>query len=618
MFSDPGLIALGVSIVVVLIFCGHFLPRELESQGHGQMPRKFGIKVLFAAGHVLVLLLLVLLVHFGYNPGKVTHILESGEISSIPGLLEAPDEPPDEPADGPGAGPSEGPDGEEDAIGFGPLAGGTVVTGTSLFFALFGFGRWRRVEAAVLRQLQKVSMVEDDVLALARNLRRCGLDSVLLREDAGQALDRIQRRRLPGEADDPTRSLLLQWAKVETLLKIWEADPHWARTLPEGETPDLEATRAAHDRRSKLALRVESQIQQIEQGGADPRALAQLREEIRREEGEPAISRALEGGPERADASGPPNGDTLQELLGPLVEYFVEEYAALLSLWSYASAKSVMLAGDRAEGRLQQLSDRGFSGIGDFVPIQLHRAFLIAGGVFLASIPIFWGVPLLLGALGTSGPRPVGGMLFVIAFNISLATVLGAIVGGMRALAKATVTPWFTYGVAALAIGVAYSVISFTAISLGVSPIGGSQAEPPPPAFFLCLAIIPFSLVLGICVLARTDSSRGIRAQRFLDALRLAAFLVAAGFLLVVMTTALEAQPTGPGLGVGERIVVVGALTAVLGLVIGGLVVPHVRQAALSSVVVSSKLGDPAPGAADEGAEASREEVREYAAVGSG
>ncbi len=601
--SIPGFIAILIAILLVLISSFHFLPRELEAQGHGQMPRKFGIKGLFAAGHAILLLLLIFAVHFGINYRIIGMIL-SGE-ADVAELSEVFDTRNDGSAAG-DASATSGANADDGAGNADPLAGGrdsaetpdtvfrpitvqTVVTGTALFFGLFGFGRWRQIEAGILRQLQNVSMIEEDVRLLAKSLGEAPCRLPEQQSEAAAALQRLQKRVAPEAAEDSGTSLAIQWQKVEILISTWEEDDQWGATLPARQTPSLAAARAAHDRKSRLAVRVEAHVQQVERGEADPEVLLEISEQVRgRVDAGTSTNSRTHHDDQATESSADRTSETLNELLGPLVDYFVDEYEEMLSTWANATARSVMLAGDGAEIRLKQLTEKGFSEIGEFTPIELNRAMLIALWVFLGTLLVFYLIPRLMATFIDGVPSPAGGYLFVIAFSITLATILGAMVGGIRSLARRPVPPWGTYIAAGLVIGCTHSILSFTAVSMGVEPIGGGANGGRPLGFFIIVGLIPFSLVLGICYLARTNASSEGLGQILRDALWMAVIVGCAGAIVVIMSDAVGIQPPTEGLGVPTRITIVGSIAAGLGAVIGALVVHHVRKAALSGVVRSS------------------------------
>lgn len=593
---STNLVTTVVCTLAVIVFSAFIVPSELEAEGKGRMPRKFGIRALFAMAHVLLFFILVFGIHFGANFGLVIKVL-SGEISvtEISGVfVTLPD-----PARAVGAARgSAGLAGSELVTErmakpiFGPLEPNTVVTASALFFGLFGLGRWRKIEAGVLRQLQNVSMIEDDVRKLAANLRECAFHpKPFARRPAAAALYRLQRRISEVDAGDHRTSLAVKWAKLETLLHLWREEQAWGLALPANETPTLEAARTAHERKSRLALKIEMHVEKVERGEGDPTVLAELSDQLRRDS-DAALQTLHAGGGVSGDGS-LSDDRSLQELLRPLLEYFAEEYDELLGAWSRATAKSVMLAGDGAEERLQTLDEHGFSGIGEFSPIELHRALLIAVSVFFGLLTVFYVVPWLLSLVMADTPRQEGPFVFVLSFSLTLATVLGAMVGGLRILAKARSTPWGWYILAAIAIAITHSILSFVAISYGIGPTEapGHAGPSRSPAFYVIVGVIPFSLVLGICWLGRQTRPAGRLPQPLVDAGSLAAILACAGVMLILMADQLGVPPPRPGLTIPERMIIVSTISAAIGAVVGALVIRHVRAAALSSVVRPAEPG---------------------------
>jgi len=597
-------LGIGIAVIAVLVASFHFLPKELEAQGHGPMPRKFGIKGLFAAGHVLLLLLIIFGVHLGVN-FQVVRAIVTGDVNALEasaaeieraetseldaGSAGRADEPADSPDQGAGSGPAATGAPTDRPIPIPALPSlQSVITGTAIFFGLLGSGRWRRIEAAILRQLQHVSMVEEDVEALASNLKLGDFSSDAMSTPAPAALDRLQKRISPEAADKPDVSLAVRWAKLDALLSIWEKSDDWAKTLPAVETPILRAARSAHERKSNLAIKIERHVTQIERGEADPEILARISRQIRRDQepDDPSELKVKGTGQDRLNG-GSEGQKTLHELLEPVLEYFVEEYDDLLTIWTHATAKSVMLAGDGAETRLRALEKNGFRNIGKFSPIELNRALGMAVMVFLAVLIALYAVGKLLSALTEKAPNIEGGYIFVVAFNLTLATILGSMLGGIRALARRPETPWVPYIVAGLLVGLTHSIVSLTAINMGIEPSwgAGESGNARPLRYYLIIAIFPFAIVLGICLLGRRPSDRSELAQRLRDAAALAGCLVVAGILFIIMADMLKIPPPSEGLGVPERMAMTALFAGAIGAIIGGSVIYHVRHAALCNVI---------------------------------
>lgn len=600
-FPPETLALIAVLASFVAMFAAFVFPSQLEASGHGRMPRKFVSLALFASGNALFFLFLIAGVHVLGNPCVVVRLigpsgLDTGSLlSALCGAASA--------------------DGDAGAAGaqLGPAENHAVVTAFTLFLALFGLRWWRRIEHGALRQLHSVHLIEKDIGTLEEHLEGCSFAPVSSAEGRTAAFHGLERRIHGGLSRDDPRSLAVKHEKVEAFLGLWEHDAVWSAVLPRIDVPNIEEVRCAHDRKTTLANRIEDLVQEIETGTADPNLLADF--SARLQSDEEAANVPLNPGHDpghgqqpQGDDGGTARGRSLKELLKPIIDYFESEYDDLLRRLTRATAESVVLSGDKAGDRLATLKQRGFTGLSEIEPIDIHKAVRIGLLVWLAIVLVFWLLLQLFGARFEGLEAPEGGLILVLAFSLMLATVLGSMVAGLRSLARAHETPWGWYAVAGLSMAVVHWILMIVAADLDLiapRPGAGDGAQAPSPALFLIGAIVPFALVLGMCLLSRRTPVLGLFGGRIGDGLLLGLVLAFAGVMMLVLGEVTGVPSPQPNLALAERMIILPTMMGMMGFIIGVLVVRHVRKAALSNFIETPRpapAAEPAPQVAVAGA----------------
>ena len=569
--------------VVVFLICSASVfaysvwsfPLQLRSEGHGALDRRFAPLALFGLANVFAFCTLLCVVYLGVNVTEVAAALGAGDAVNAAAIVE-----------------------KIDPTRADTIDPGAIVTSAALLFGLFGVQWWRRIEAGALRQLYSLSLVPEDERAIQRVLVE---DLFSPPRDVGEEAPLDQFETLTGEPADDRRRLSVKHRKLRALLELWRLNPVLVELVPKDEAPILEALDAVLSRRLRLVEKVVQHVEAVRRGEIDPEALGELFSRVRRVKPELAVEL------ERAVADDEPAGAddrVFARLLGHLHDYLHEEYDEQLRSVARATARAIMMSGDRAGRWLRQLRQAGFVTVGDLPDLSLDRAIGIALAVAL-------GVFLVFAAFGEIGPafgmeRPDGYRAFVglMVVTLTLATVTGVMVGGLRNLARDPASdrrPWGWWATAALAVALAHMAQLVVAVQLAwVVPGGGGAggAEPPAFGFAAVNAIIPFALVLGLCTLAFDPAPRLRRLpERAADAAALGAWMFCAGAVMVVTIRFLGLGPDGGASPLAVPIAFVGAICGAAGAVIGALVLTHVRRVAHASVtrVVAEWNGDATP-----------------------
>jgi hypothetical protein len=575
MFGSLQPIDIGVGLFCigfVAFYTGYWFPHELADEGEGRLPKKFLALLLFAGINVVVFLVLVATIHLWRNHEEFGRVLEAAGFDSVASLLASVQ--------------------DGTVTDLSPLSAGMIAAAAAVFFGLFGFRRWRRIEAGALRQLHNISLIADDARRLSAKLQtgehRRGDEPA---NSAMTALDRLQRRVSRREADSPARSLAAKWGKLDALLQLWNDRALWSETLPQVELPNLASIRLAHERRNTLARKVNLHVENVERGEADPAVLASIADLLRREDvSAEGILDQLRG--LRLGGNEPADEHSLRVLLEPLVEYFHEEYDEALRHMSDATAKSVVMSGDEAGERLHLLKECGFSGIGDVKVINLHGAVFITFSVFVILLLLFNGYVHFQPESATSGA-----ILATVAGSMTLAVVAGAMVGGLRSLARAETTPWGWYMLTALVMAMLHFIMVFTVyVNAGPGPVRTMEYG---VSAFVIGSLLPFSLVLWICLLSRHEMRRRWLPEWLADAVVMALGMALVGAMIVFLAERSGIGSVTPDDPLARRMLRIGGLLALVGACIGALVVHRVRAAALSRVVDD----DPAPDAREDAPE---------------
>ncbi|MEE9545921.1 MAG: hypothetical protein V3V65_00320, partial [Hyphomicrobium sp.] len=289
--------------------------------------------------------------------------------------------------------------------------------------------------------------------------------------------------------------------------------------------------------------------------------------------------------------------------------YFKIEYETLVHQAADLTAKSVILSGGEASGRLEQLKKLGFVSLGRIEPVDLDRILwlflVVAFGGFLV---------LFLGNVGEQY-SPIGwDALARFSFIMTVAALIGAIVGSSRRLSSAPSTPWGKYIAAGLLAAVAFFAIqAISALIKNYQGIEGSYRFV--FSFYRTLPwmVLPFLLTIAISRLGRMPSwpvlpglSRYPNAtERILDGLAISVVIYVAYALTIAihvpfdlpwskrLTTAMQETHFLP--------VPVRWPLQVMGFLIGFFVVRDVRRAAHAKIVETGTGRDaPEPAVATE------------------
>jgi hypothetical protein len=263
--------------------------------------------------------------------------------------------------------------------------------------------------------------------------------------------------------------------------------------------------------------------------------------------------------------------DQLQQYLAQIESYFRIEYALLLQQVAQLAAKSIVLAGDEAPQRLEQMRTLGFGQLGRIVPVNFDRILWV---FFAVSVGGFLILFLPRAAAGTGMPADLAARIAIV---MALAALIGSIVGSNRKLAARPHTPWTSFLIAGAVSAAMYFLVHGAAFMLkqieaeragaggSVSiaenvrkdaagstadqsarpgaPAAGiqgkSEARPPVPgprrfSDMIPWAVQPFFITIAICWLARLAAWPKPPAlsaslwDRLLDGLSLAAVMLLA------------------------------------------------------------------------------------------
>jgi len=464
---------------------------------------------------------------------------------------------------------------------------------------------FRDIERSLLVWLHSARHLHADGVALATHLTRSGFTPS---EDEKRRNREAAKKYGVYVTDDDVEGVGLvtfnNWRKVATLLRLlreWNNEER--RVLENNDMKLLAEAETAHERKTQLAMTIIKMVEQVGKGGNTSKLLAEVLKMLSET---PHLDRAGVAAVEArmrsmlADdsqvAAGPLRltGQELRNHLGQIEGYFQVEYEMLLQQVSELAAKSVILAGEAAPERLEQLRAVGFEGLGRIEPINFDRILwlflIVAFGGFLV---------LFLGRIGSTQQQGSAEGLARFAFVMAAAALIGAIVGSQRRLARTPITPWSNYliaGVVAAAFFVGVQQISqLIKDYLDIQPPPGQQ----PFTLYRMLpwTLLPLLLTVGICRLARLarwPDLPGLKAyhglwERLLDGFALSAVLLVAYLLAFSLH-----EPLGIELPKGlrdqmaqPRLLPIPIYFPLLGLgfFIGFFVVRDVRRAAHARIV---------------------------------
>lgn len=147
------------------------------------------------------------------------------------------------------------------------------------------------------------------------------------------------------------------------------------------------------------------------------------------------------------------------------------------------------------------------------------------------------------------------------------------------------------YLLAAMATAVAHIVAVLIASVLKLTVAGGNP-DYQPVQFAVAGSLVPFFIVLGICLLSRCNTLRGRLPECLADGLWFSLFMLAGGFVFNMVVELAGLPPPRADADFVDRMVLIGFVTAAVGALIGLTVLHHVRAAALSSIVADDQPAD--------------------------
>ena len=409
----------------------------------------------------------------------------------------------------------------------------------------------REIERSVLVWAHSARHLHTDGQMLTGHLLRCGF--VPTEEEKRKNRDTARRFGvyMTDDALDDGVGLVTfnNWRKVATLLRLLrEWNEGKRRVLSEGDMLLLDELEMAHERKTQLAMTIIKIVEQIRKGGNSSKALSEVIKTLADTahmdragvaDVEARVKAILEGRQEgQPDRPVRLSGEELRAQLVQIEVYFQIEYEILLQQTADLVSKSVMLAGEQAPDRLQQLKGLGFAGLGRIERINVDRILWIFLAVFIGGSLI-----MFLGNMSNQQASAEGLARF--AFAMAIAALIGAIVGSTRRHARAQATPWSRYlagGVVAGAIFLGLqAVASLIKSYLNVPLAPGQQAF----SVYRTLpwTMLPALLTVAIAALARVPrwpTPGGVSPnsgvwERVIDGVCVSASIMLAFYIAVAM-----------------------------------------------------------------------------------
>ncbi len=320
-----------------------------------------------------------------------------------------------------------------------------------------------------------------------------------------------------------------KWRKTSTLLRLvrtWN-DAEDTRVLGSEDMKLLGVLETSHDRKTELAMAILKMVDevQVHQGGETEKALGAMLKvlsdtpHIDRDSVAAAEARAkiiFSGSVEDlAKKQLRLTGEQLKNRIVQIERYFEIEYQIMMEQVSLLAARSVVLSGDKANDRLDQMKAAGIGGLGSIQQFNFDRIMWMFLVVLLGGFLVMY-----LGYSNQLRPGMAEG-LARFSFAMSIAALIGAIVGSRRRHSRVVVTPWNKYITGGITAGVAFIGISVlsNAIkeSMGIPP---PEGQPPFSVYrMLPWALLPCLTAIAIARLARIPhwpSVRGIVSYRWL------------------------------------------------------------------------------------------------------
>lgn len=366
----------------------------------------------------------------------------------------------------------------------------------------------KELERAFLVTLHSTRHLHNDIQLLKQRLVGGVFDPPATERSLN--LNMLKKHGVFVRDDDPGPVEIMtinNWRKVSSLLRllrVWNQDR--VSVLSDEDRRLLDRIQTAHDRKTLLAMTIIRMTRQSPEGTETTKMFAELMQRLsisaqlhRADLGEmEERAKSILGEGSRA-ALQPVRltQDEFRICLNEIVGYFEIEYDILLQQLAQLVAKATVLAGDKAPERLQQLKEIGFSGLGRIERISLDVVlwlFLVAtfGGFLVVYIPNMGHVT-----------NPQGLARF--AFSMSIAGLIGALVGSVRRYARALYAPWTVYFLAGLLAAALY--IGFTLVHNLINEILQIQRGPEQRPFSLpdtiTWGLLPLVLTVAIAFLAR-------------------------------------------------------------------------------------------------------------------
>jgi hypothetical protein len=392
------------------------------------------------------------------------------------------------------------------------LADQVTVGAPVLAFVTLG-GLWqiafiKEMERAFLITLHSARHLHNDIQLLSQRLVSGVFDPPATERSLN--LNHLQKHGVFVRDDNPgpvDLTTINNWRKVSSLLRIlrgWETEH--ATKLTAEDKALLDKIQTAHERKTHLAMTIIRVTRQSPQGAETTKLLGELMHRLSTsahlnrtdlDEVEARAKAIL--GEDPADKLRPVrlSPEEFAVCLNAIVGYFEIEYDILVQQLALLAAKCTVLAGDVAPDRLEQLKAVGFSGLGRIERISLDLVlwlFLITtvGGFLVVYVP----------RMGeTTNPQALARF----ALSMSIAGLIGALVGSVRRNARAIHAPWskyFSAGLVAAALYVGFTLVHNLVNELLQTPRPAGQ-RPFSLEDTMTWSLLPLVLTVAIAYLAR-------------------------------------------------------------------------------------------------------------------
>jgi len=471
----------------------------------------------------------------------------------------------------------------------------------------------KELERAFLVTLHSTRHLHNDILLLTQQLVGGVFDPPAAERSLN--LNMLKKHGVFVRDDDPGPVDLMtinNWRKVSSLLRllrVWNQDR--VSVLSDEDRRLLDRIQTAHDRKTLLAMTIIRMTRQAPEGTETTKMLTELMQRLssstqlhREDLGEvEERTKSILGESSRALQPVRLTPEEFRICLNEIVGYFEIEYDILLQQLAQLVAKATVLAGDKAPERLEQLKAIGFVGLGRIERINLDVVlwlFLVAtfGGFLVVYIP----------NMGhASNPQALARF----AFSMSIAGLIGALVGSVRRHARALYAPWTVYFLAGLLAAALY--VGFTLVHNLINEILQIQRAPGQRPFSLpetiTWGLLPLMLTVAIAFLARVRVWSGLPqlgefgpiAERIIDGACVSAVVLIGYYGAIVLHPVL-------GLELSERLqermaephilpIPIFPPLQALAFLIGFFFVRDARRVAHATIVEDVKSAAPKPAA---------------------